>query len=88
MQNFAEFKAKKRENRAKKRQLAAQLREQNTSKAAPLGLGINLSTNFMSYAINETIREIKSGDMSPERAPLLRQVISSKDKINPTKVRA
>ncbi len=83
MQNFEEFKARKRENRRKKRQLKAQLREQGISEAVPLGLGIDLSTSFVNYAINETCREIRSGDICPERAILLQQVISTKKKINP-----
>jgi hypothetical protein len=80
---------RQREKRKEKRRLKRQLKIQNAAVKERCSIGEYkmLGKRFWDYAINSTKSEIKNGEIEPEREALLRNVISLRNKLNPTERR-
>ncbi len=75
-------KQRKRENRKRKRQLIHALKEQAKTQIneTPLSDCIEINKPFIDYALQETRREIRNGEIETERIELLLKVMELKKK--------
>lgn len=80
-------KQRQREKRREKRRLEGQLKTQARSVVnnTPISVCKELDKSFLNYAVNETRRELRNGDIEPEREALLKKAIDLSRKLNPIK---